>query len=327
MPQNNDLLYFVDKFPDELSCRKYLENQLWKNGVCCPHCKNKKVYTYSNGKLFKCAYKRCRKQFQVTTGTIYENSNLPLRKWFLAFYLISTNKKGISSIQLAKALGITQKSAWYMAHKIRYMLQYKTVLRPLRNVVEVDETYIGGKFKGGKRGRGSQNKTPVFGMLERSGKLIIMVVPNAKRRTLQPLILKNVQKGAQIMSDEWWAYTKLSSKGYGHGVVKHKEKEYVRGNIHSNSVEGAWSLLKRSIRGIYHRPSREHLEKYCAEFQFKYNTRHDSEMGRFERTVNKSRIIVKYGDIKKGIAKNNSYLSTNEKEEVQKSQRRSRNSS
>ncbi|MCW3085834.1 MAG: family transposase [Bacteroidetes bacterium] len=327
MPQNNDLLYFVEKFPDELSCRKYLENQLWKNGPVCPHCKHKKVYKYKDGRLYKCASKTCRKQFQVTTGTIYQDSNIKLRKWFLALYLISTHKKGISSVQLGKQLGITQRAAWYMAHKIRYMLQNKTAFRPLSNVVEVDETYVGGKFKGGKRGRGSENKTPVFGMLERKGKLIIMVVPNTRRVTLQPIILQNVAKGTQIMSDEWWAYTKLSSHGYKHGVVKHKAKEYVRGDIHSNSLEGAWSLLKRSIRGIYHRPSREHLDKYCAEFQFKYNTRNDTEITRFTKTVAKSRISVKYSNITKNIAKNNSYLSTNEKEvQIQKGKRGNRNS-
>lgn len=295
MQHNNDLIAFFNKFPDEQSCRNYLESKLWKNGPVCPHCNHtKKIYRFKNGRLFKCA--KCTKQFQVTTNTIYENSNLPLRKWFLAFYLISTNKKGISSIQLSKALGITQKSAWYLAHKIRYMLLHNTTTKPLKNVVECDETYIGGRKKG-KRGRGSENKTPVFGMLQRGGQLIIMPVPNTKRKTLEPLILHNVKKGSKVMTDEWFAYRKLGDN-YIHGVVNHGTKEYVNGDKHVNSLEGAWSLLKRSIRGIYHRPSREYLDKYCAEFEFKYNTRHDAELTRFKRAVKKSNIRIKHKDIR-----------------------------
>ena len=297
MAENHDFFAFFERFPDEKSCREYLEKRLWKNGPFCPHCQyTQKIYRYKDGRLFKCG--KCKRQFQVTTNTIYENSNLPLRKWFLAYYLISTNKKGISSIQLAKALGITQKSAWYLAHKIRYMLLHNMVTKPLSKIVECDETYVGGKKKGGKRGRGSENKTPVFGMLERKGQLIIMPVPNAKRKTIEPIIRKTVKKGSQIMTDEWWAYTNLA-KWYKHGVVRHKRKEYVRGKIHVNSLEGAWSLLKRSIRGIYHRPSKQHLDKYCAEFQFRYNTRQQAEMNRMQKAVNRSKIPVRYRDIHK----------------------------
>jgi len=291
MKQNDDLYAFFQKFPDEKSCRTYLETMLWRGGKpVCPHCKNtQKIYRHKNGKLFTCGDKECGKQFQITTNTIYQNSNLPLQKWFLAFYLLSTNKKGMSSIQLSKALGITQKSAWYLAHKMRYMLMTKTMQKPLSRIVEVDETYVGGRGRrGSKRGRGSQNKTPVFGMLQRGGELIIMPVADTKRATLEPLIFKNVNQGSKIMSDEWWAYRHLKRKNYRHETVNHGSKEYVRGNVHVNSLEGAWSLLKRSFRGIYHRPSREHLDKYCAEFQFKYNTRHLNELQRFGSVVAKS---------------------------------------
>lgn len=294
MPQNHDFFAFFELFPDEKACRTFLENKLWKNGPLCPHCGYMdKIYRYKDGKLFKCA--ACQRQFQVTTNTIFEKSNLPLRKWFLAYYLISTNKKGISSIQLAKALGITQKSAWYLAHKIRYMWLQDSVTK-LSKVVECDETYVGGKMKGGKRGRGSENKTPVFGMLQRKGQLIITPVPDTKRRTIEPIIRKTVQRGTEVMTDEWWAYKTLY-KWYLHGVVNHKRKEYVRGNIHVNSLEGAWSLLKRSLRGIYHRPSKQHLDKYCAEFQFKYNTRKDTEMGRFQKAITQKKQPIKNRDI------------------------------
>ncbi len=276
MPQNHGFFAFFELFPDEKSCRAFLENKLWKNGPVCPHCGYiEHIYRYKNGKLFKCA--DCGRQFQVTTNTIFQNSNLPLRKWFLAYYLISTNKKGISSIQLAKALEITQKSAWYLAHKIRYMWLQDSGVK-LSKIVECDETYVGGKMKGGKRGRGSENKTPVFGMLQRKGQLIIMPVSDTKRRTIEPIIRQTVKKGSEIMTDEWWAYKQLN-RWYLHGVVKHKIKEYVRGNIHVNSLEGAWSLLKRSIRALC-KPSKQHLDKYCAEFQFRYMP--DTEMSRFQ---------------------------------------------
>lgn len=210
MSENYNLFYFFKQFPDEDACRKYLEKRRWGNAPVCPHCGNaQKIYRYKNGKTFKCAH--CGKQFKVTTGTIYENSNIPLQKWFLTFYLISLSKKGISSIELSKAIGVTQKSAWYLLHKIRYMLEHRNSDNQLRGTVEVDETYVGGKKKG-KRGRGSENKTPVFGAVQRKGRLSITPVENTKRITLEPIIHKRIKGGSHIMSDEWWAYTKL----YGH---------------------------------------------------------------------------------------------------------------
>lgn len=295
MKDDLNLIYFHDKFPDELSCRKYLELKLWKNGnPVCPYCSHEeKVYRYANGKTFKCS--ACVRQFKVTTNTIYESSNLPLKKWFLAFYLISTNKKGISSVQLSKALGITQKSAWYLMHKIRFMVS-GDCNEQLSGTVECDETYVGGRRKGSKRGRGATHKTPVFGMLQRRGKLIVMPVENTKRVTLDPIIRKYVEKGTRVMTDEWHAYKKLAPD-YKHETVNHGAKEYVRGEVHVNSLEGAWSLLKRSFRGIYHRPSKKYLAKYCAEFQFKYNTRKDSEKERFEKVLYKSRTRIRNSEI------------------------------
>ena len=287
MSNNANLFYFFKQFPDEDSCRKYLEKRRWGNTPTCPHCGNaQKIYRYENGKTFKCAH--CKKQFKVTTSTIYENSNIPLQKWVLTFYLISLSKKGINSIELSKTIGVTQKSAWYLLHKVRYMLEHRNSDNQLRGTVELDETYVGGRRRG-KRGRGSENKTPVFGAVQRGGRLSITPVPNAKRKTLEPIIHKRVKKGTRINSDEWWAYTKLCSDDV-HDVVNHGRKEYVRGKIHTNTIEGAWSHLKRSIMGTYHRPSKEHLSKYCAEFEFTYNTRKKTPLAKFNQIIDKRRI-------------------------------------
>lgn len=199
------------------------------------------------------------------------------------FLFNSSLQKGISSIELSKAIGVTQKSAWYLLHKIRNAMEHRNSDNLLHGTVEVDETYVGGKKKG-KRGRGSENKTPVFGAVQRGGRLSITPVPNARRKTLEPIIHKRVKKGTHINSDEWWAYTKLCSD-YVHDVVNHGRKEYVRGKIHTNTIEGAWSHLKRSIMGTYHRPSREHLSKYCAEFEFTYNTRNNPPEIKFRKSL------------------------------------------
>lgn len=289
-----NLIQFFKLFPDDAACRVYLEKRFWDGVPVCPHCGNEqKIYRYKNGKLFKCA--ECGKQFQVTTGTIYEGSNIPLQKWFLTFYLLSVSKKGISSIELAKTIGVTQKSAWYLLQKIRYMFQHNANRRKLHDTVEADETYVGGKKRGGKRGRGTE-KTPVFGMLEREGQIRMMLVGDTKRKTIEPLIYENVKPGTHVMTDEWVAYDKLG-KAYKHSVVNHGTKEYARGDTHVNSLEGAWGLFKRSLLGTYHRPSKEYLDKYCAEFEFNYNTRNNKPETRFRKSINKNCVRVKYKDI------------------------------
>ncbi len=236
------------------------------------------------------------RQFQVTTGTIYENSNLPLRTWFLTFYILSVSKKGISSIELSKTLGITQKSAWYLLHKIRYMLEHSDGRKPMTGIVEADETYIGGKKRGGKRGRGAENKVPVFGIVQRKNDIYIVPVKNARRKTLEPIIHERVRAGTHIMTDEWTAYRGLY-KNYEHEVVNHGRREYVRGLVHTNSLEGAWSHLKRTLLGTYHRPSREHLSKYCAEFQFNYNTRKYLPERKFRKSISLTNSRITYKDI------------------------------
>ena len=282
MSYNGSLFYFFKRFPDEESCRKYLEERRWGGVPVCPHCGNaQKIYHYKNGKTFKCAH--CKKQFSVKTGTVYENSNIPLLKWFTTFYLISLSKKGISSVELAKTIGVTQKSAWYLLHKVRYMKKNHVSSNLLSGIVEVDETYYGGR-KRGKRGRGSENKTPILGLVQRGGRLSITPVKDTKRKTLEPIIHQRVKMGSHIMSDEWWAYAKLD-KDYKHNVVNHGRGEYVSGRTYTNTIEGAWSHLKRSIMGTYHRPSKKHLDKYCAEFEFNYNTRENPPEIKFRKIL------------------------------------------
>lgn len=295
--QKYNLFYFFKLFPDELSCRRYLEQRLWPNGnPVCPHCGNThKIYRYKNGKTFKCA--DCGRQFQVTTGTVYENSNLPLRTWFLTFYILSVSKKGISSIELSKTLGITQKSAWYLLHKIRYAMK-NAESKQLQGVVEVDETYCGPRkprYRGAKRGRGT-SKQGVFGALQREGDVFITAVPDTKRRTLEPIIKERVKKGSTIFSDEYGVYGRLH-KDYDHHTVNHGIKEYARGNVHVNSLEGTWRHLKAVLYGTYHRPSRQHLSLYLAEFAHSFNLRNSTVEARFQKSLRIINSRVSYKDI------------------------------
>ncbi len=222
------LITVAMRFPDDKACRIYLERIRWNGKLACVHCgSEKKIYRFNNGKLFKCA--DCKKQFTVKVGTIFEDSQVPLQKWFFAMYLITAHKKGISSLQLSRDIQVTQKTAWFMLHRIRYSIKNKSFLKPLKNVVEVDETYIGGKKHRGKRGRGSENKTAVFGMVERNGDVRSMPVQRVNGKTLKAIIRNNVSKKAVVMSDEWGAYRGLDKEYEAHKVINHGKKEYVRG--------------------------------------------------------------------------------------------------
>jgi transposase-like protein len=274
----NSLLKVVKHFSDETVCRKHLENAKWGGDPICPKCNHPKAYWIKSSRLYECADSNCRKKFSHIVGTIFENSNIPLSTWFVAIYLITAHKKGISSHQLARDIDVTQKTAWFMLHRVREMMN-TSFGEILVGEVEADETYIGGKekFKHKKdkteksQGRSLKTKTPVFGMVQRKGIVVTKKVDDVKQSTIQPIIRQNVEIGSTLYSDEWWAYNKLSAF-YDHGIVKHREGEFVRGNIHTNTIEGFWSLLKRGILGIYHHVSPKHLQRYCDEFTFRYNT-------------------------------------------------------
>ncbi|MGN6604448.1 MAG: IS1595 family transposase [Ginsengibacter sp.] len=287
----------IQSFSDEQKCRDFLVQQRWNGCPECPYCGSGKYYVIENGKRFKCGNKECYKKYSVTVGTIFHASNIPLTTWFPAVYLITAHKKGISSIQLAKDLGITQKTAWFMLHRIRESLADKSGFL-LKNVVEVDEVYLGSKFKNlsnSKRaalreefGDSAHNQTKimVIGMLERDGnlKLVVSGKPDTKHQI--PLIMKdNIDKSAFLMTDGEGTYTTVKDHFKGHDSVNHNGREYVRGDVYTNSIEGAFSLLKRSIVGIYHHLSPKHCFRYCRETEYRYNTRKMADGERFEMSL------------------------------------------
>ena len=219
--------------------------------------------------VYKC--KACRKQFTVTVGTIFEDSHIPLNKWLMAINLLCSSKKGMSAHQLHRMLGLTYKSAWFMAHRIRYVMTQPPLVDKLKGVVEADETYVGGKAHG-KRGRGAQNKTPVFTLVERNGRVRSFKVDRVTAKNLKEKIREHVDKDATIMTDEFLAYKGLS-KEFKHYTVNHSIGEYVNGDAHTNTAEGFFSILKRGINGVYHHVSEQHLDRYLAEFAFRYDNR------------------------------------------------------
>jgi len=280
----------LEKLPTDVACREFLEHLKWNGSPICPHCgvQEKGHYQIKPKGVFKGMYKcmDCRERFTVTVGTMFEGSHIPMRKWFIAIYIFASHKKGISSIQLGKDLGITQKSAWFMLGRLRNSFKEKSKVK-FTGTTQGDETFVGGKNKNrhahkkvkDSQGRSCKDKTPVFGLLS-DGQVSTAVVPDTKAKTLKPIIHAMVEQGAIMVTDEWGAYNGLS-KDYQHEVVKHNSGEYVKNNFHTNSLEGFWSLLKRGIFGIYHSVTAKHLNQYCDEFSYRYNTRNISDSSRF----------------------------------------------
>jgi transposase-like protein len=284
------LLDFQDQFKTEEACLTFLEEQRWKNGRFCPHCGSYETYKFKDGKLFKC--QDCKKQFTVKVGTIFSDSHVPLTKWFYAIYLNTSLKKGISSIQLSKYLGITQKSAWFMLQRIRYGVEAAGRSDLLNNIVEVDETYVGGKQTGARRG--PADKAVVFGAVERGGKAMIKHVPSSGVRVLIPEIQKNISPDATIYSDQYGSYKSLKRRGYTHTTVNHSKLEFARGLVHTNTIEGAWAHFKLGIAAIYLGVSVKHLQLYCSEFEYRYNTKEMTDYERFASWFSNCRGRVTY---------------------------------
>lgn len=274
-----NILDFQREFSTEEKCREYLEQQRWDGTPACPFCGSLNVCRFANGKVFKCRERQCRKKFSVLVGSVYENTKIPLTKWFLATYILSVHSKGISSLQLSNWLGVRQATAWHLNHRIRKML---TVTSPeqLENIVEVDETYVGGsesnkhaskrKVKGGAGG-----KTMVLGAVERGGKVKTRVIAKTDEQNVIPVLKEFVAPDSTMVTDEHHCYSKVHLD-YTHKTVNHRGKEYVRREdilVHTNSIEGFWNILKKQIDGIHHSVSPKHLQRYCDENAFRYNSR------------------------------------------------------
>jgi transposase-like protein len=284
MKTQPSVIEVVQKFATEEACIAHFEKIRWPEGPVCPKCGKTRIFKYETagktGKdrhLYQCV--DCLYQFSVTVGTIFHDSHMTLTKWFLAIYLICSNKKGISAKELQRQLSVTYKTAWYMAHRIRVAMQEdKDFCQKFSGVCEVDETYIGGKQKG-LRGRAvSTNKVPVVAIKERtSGKIRMQAMKDVKGTTLAQFIRFNVAPGARVHTDEFAAYLWLDSSEFAHEAVNHQET-YVDGEIHTNGVENVWSLFKRGIMGVFHKVSAKYLPLYLNEFEFRFNNRDEFNM-------------------------------------------------
>lgn len=287
----DSLIQLFDAFPDEQSCIDHLRVLRWGSNderKHCPYCGGFKVYDFADRRTFKCGDKDCRQRFSIKVGTIFQDTKLPLRKWLVAIWMVTSHKKGIASTTLAKDLKITQKSAWFVLHRLRYAARTMSFAMPLGGnaPVEIDEVAIGGieaNKHASKRGPGRKGpqtgKTLVMGILERGGELRAGVIENTQRDTLVPIVEHHVAHGAIVYTDEAYGYKALGRK-FDHSTVKHGAGEYVRGDTHTNSIESVWALLQRQIIGIHHWVSPKHLDAYVGEMTFRFNRR---EMGEGNR--------------------------------------------
>ena len=315
----NSVISLTSYFTSDEKCKQAIIESRWSDGdVVCPYCGGHHCAVRKDGK-FRC--KHCGKNFSCLVGTIFENTKLPLIKWFLAMYFISSHKKGISSYQLATNIEVTQTTAWYMLQKGR-LLYPQSDAEAFDGTVECDEVYIGGKEKWKHKsmrtpktqGRSTKTKTPVFGMMERStfenekGEIEnityvhAFVVENTNRATLQPIIQQFVADDSRVITDELSAYNGLAELGYTHAVVAHGAEEYANGDVFTNSIEGFWSHFRRMIVGCYHDVSDEHLQQYIDEAVYRWNTRKTSESERFTDMFAKSiGLVRKWPEIKVGL--------------------------
>ena len=296
------ILYFAD--PDR--CLAFMVELRWPAGVTCPTCGGKEITFLSTRRLWKCKNRHARQQFSIKVGTIFEDSPIPLQKWLPAMWMIVNCKNGISSYEVHRALGVTQKTAWFMLHRIRLAMQTSS-FQKLGGIVEVDETWIGGKARSMNRGRTAKTKTAhkigpyarsgraiVLGMLERGGRIALKVVSNVRRNTLLPHVRDHVEEGTEVHTDSLPSYLGLEERNYetlGRARYKHKvvdhAVEYVKGNVHVNGIENFWSLLKRGIRGTYVSVEPFHLFRYLDEQALRFNLRkHDGgDGGRFREVL------------------------------------------
>jgi transposase-like protein len=260
-------------FPDQDAARKYLEGRLWPEGPRCPCCGLGERITARAGGFYRC--NQCKEDFTVRTGTIFKRSHVPLHKWLYAMYLLVTARKGISSMQLAKEIGITQKSAWFVLHRLREACGDDLI--KLQGIVAVDETYVGGleknkhEYKKLKAGRGAVGKAGVLAMREQGGRTVAMTIEDSDAATLHTAIHRHVEVGSMIHTDDASAYKGIGGLFFGHETVNHTAGEYVRDGVSTNNVESVFAVLKRGLIGVYHHASKKHLSRYVDEFAFRLN--------------------------------------------------------
>lgn len=265
-----NLMNLIQRFGTDEQCLDYLVGLRWKDGIECSRCNHKGISVLHGRDKFEC--NSCRYQFTATAGTIFHDTHLPLWKWFLATYLMIESKKGISACQIQRTLEISYKTAWYLCHRIRNAMRDLTA-EVLKGVVEVDETYVGGKVRG--MGRGYKgNKSIAIGAVQRGGKIRLQVIPYADRETLHKFIADNTAPDTEaIYTDELPAYVGIADEDTRHETVNHSAEQWVVGDVHTNGVESVWSLLKRSIVGAYHKVSMKHLDAYLDELEHRFNNR------------------------------------------------------
>jgi transposase-like protein len=257
-------------YPDQESARRYLEGRRWPNGVLCPICGSGERVTARKDGYYRC--NGC-EDFTVRTGTVFERSHVPLHKWLHAMYLLVTARKGISSLQLSKEISVTQKSAWFVLHRLREACSSE--LEQLQGIVEVDEVYIGGKEsvkharKKLKAGRGSVGKIPVLGMRQRGGKTVAKVIHATDEASVRAALFEHVEPGSELHTDEAAVYRSTHGVTWSHKSVNHSAGEYVRGNVHTNGIDSVWAVLRRGLHGVYHQCSKKHLNRYVQEFSFR----------------------------------------------------------
>lgn len=266
---------FQAEYPDDASClAKIMEKQHGGTTITCPGCGvvGAKFHAMSKRRAFAC--QECGHHIYPCAGTIFEKSSTNLTKWFFAMYLMTSTRHGVAAKELQRQIGVTYKTAWRMAHELRKLMARADYQGPLSGHIEIDETLVGGAQHGAGKGKGRlKGKTIVFGIVERDGVVRAGPVPNVKRKTLLPIIEKHVAPGSTISTDEAPAYKALEISAYEHGSVNHRAKEYARGKHHTNTIEGYWGQIKRSIRGTHVHVSSKHLWKYLSEFSYRYNQR------------------------------------------------------